>query len=327
MSKLNSKLAGLLSRLQERLNRVDAKSRETAENVKTVSGELVVRTASLASQAAIHAKLIDNLQAAQLLVVEKANAAIDSRDARHSTREQINSESIDTLRSEVEARETRQGLRDQNNVQSLVKLTESTQKGFDLVRHDVEELLKLSQKLNERVGKAESRVEKMEEPLCAAPSTIDQALVNSKLSGVYDAMEGLEERLENVNEQIASMASSAAIISNRVEELGERKPSFGDVCVNAIINERITRLTQRVEKLEVPAVKTTMKGSRLILENGDSIVVIAKTPITVADPADEYAYVAQQYYVVADRSYPATLQLVPLGVPTKVRTEDVEKSK
>ena len=58
MSKLNSKLAGLLSRLQERLNRVDAKSRETAENVKTVNRRSFLKWLGVGSVAVVAAPTV-----------------------------------------------------------------------------------------------------------------------------------------------------------------------------------------------------------------------------------------------------------------------------
>jgi hypothetical protein len=116
-------------------------------------------------------------------------------------------------------RETAQTLRDQSNVQSLVNLRESTQKGFDQVRKDVEALLKQIQRLNERVGQVESqvgvgnaayqhmvgveaRVTKIEKSLgnpAPAPSMpSDHVWVNKKLSGVYDTTTDLESRVQRL---------------------------------------------------------------------------------------------------------------------------------
>jgi len=51
----------------------------------------------------------------------------------------------------------------------------------------------------------------------------------------------------------------------------------------------------------------------IFIEDGDTIVVIAKTfGPTVSDSADAHPYVSKAYRVVADRSGP-TLALVPLG--------------
>lgn len=50
----------------------------------------------------------------------------------------------------------------------------------------------------------------------------------------------------------------------------------------------------------------------IFIEDGDTLVLIAKTPITVSDPTDERPYVSQAYRVVADRIRP-TLALVPLS--------------
>lgn len=57
----------------------------------------------------------------------------------------------------------------------------------------------------------------------------------------------------------------------------------------------------------------------IMVEDGATVVVLARTDITVGDPTDEFPYVAQAYRIVADRTAP-TLKLVPLSeTPTKLR--------
>ena len=63
-----------------------------------------------------------------------------------------------------------------------------------------------------------------------------------------------------------------------------------------------------------------MAGQTIYLEDGDTFVIIAKTGITVSDPADEFPYVAQAYRVVADRVGP-TLALVALACPLATTVE------
>lgn len=63
-----------------------------------------------------------------------------------------------------------------------------------------------------------------------------------------------------------------------------------------------------------------LQQSRVLeVEDGETIAIIAKTPgPTVADPCDNYPYVAKTFRVVADRIGP-TLQLVPLSTePVKL---------
>jgi hypothetical protein len=114
-------------------------------------------------------------------------------------------ERLAALADEAAQREHRQTLRDQNNVQALVNLRDSTQKAFSQVRDDVEGLLKQIQRLNERLGQAESKI------AFTGPSAIDQSIVDSKLAGarsfvdmklkgVYDVTADLERRLREVED-------------------------------------------------------------------------------------------------------------------------------
>lgn len=65
----------------------------------------------------------------------------------------------------------------------------------------------------------------------------------------------------------------------------------------------------------------------LFVNDGDTLVLIAKTSITVSDPTDDYPYVAQTYRVVADRVGPV-LALVPLSqFPVKVTQDEVAQYK
>jgi 4-diphosphocytidyl-2C-methyl-D-erythritol kinase len=173
---------------------VDKAGKLNAENVRTLSEELMVRTRSLASQAATHAKLIDNLQAASYVVY--IEDVIKQKVAGLTKEIYMQVERVET---ESEARETRQALRDQNNVKSMQDLRNSTQKAFDQVRNDVEQLLKLSQKLNERIGMLESGTAaalKAAQAPAVAPTSIDQmvfkhfderleALENPKVQQTY----------------------------------------------------------------------------------------------------------------------------------------------
>ncbi len=67
------------------------------------------------------------------------------------------------------------------------------------------------------------------------------------------------------------------------------------------------------------------KGEIVYLEDSDTLVMIAKTPLSVTDPTDEFPYVSQSFRVVADRIGP-TLALVPLcDSPISVPREEVEE--
>jgi len=129
-------------------------------------------------------------------------------------------QSVEQVKIENDKREAAQTLRDQNNVQSLVNLRESTQKGFDQVRKDVEQLLKLNQRLNERVGQVEwphmvgiekrvgelegqskghgYRLNQIETGKAELPS--DHVWLNKKLTGVYDTTADLEARVREMEQ-------------------------------------------------------------------------------------------------------------------------------
>ncbi len=67
-----------------------------------------------------------------------------------------------------------------------------------------------------------------------------------------------------------------------------------------------------------------MSGLILTLD-GDTPLLIVKTPITASDPADEFSYLSQAYRIVADRAY-GTLVLVPLSPKAiRVATSEVEQ--
>ena len=66
------------------------------------------------------------------------------------------------------------------------------------------------------------------------------------------------------------------------------------------------------------------KYGRLVVKDGDTVAVFAKTGITAFDPQDEFPYVVQVYRVVAERSNPE-LTLVPLGLTTRVSAFDAKK--
>lgn len=53
------------------------------------------------------------------------------------------------------------------------------------------------------------------------------------------------------------------------------------------------------------------KFDPVFVNDGDTIVVIVKTGLSVSDPCDEYPYVSKAYRVVADR-VGSFLALVPL---------------
>jgi hypothetical protein len=197
-SQILSKVATPLDKFSDRLVKIAAETKQNTEAIAVLRADAFNNSLNFNG------------------LVERVNKTIDHRDAKHSTREQINSTAVEQLKSaqqtlvdqikEVEfennKREEAQTLRDQNNVQSLVNLRESTQKAFSQVRDDVAQLMRQIQLLNERVGKAES-ANKILVDLVAHQGRQQQAAshhtnptINFKLAGVYDVTAELDKRLQ-----------------------------------------------------------------------------------------------------------------------------------
>lgn len=70
-----------------------------------------------------------------------------------------------------------------------------------------------------------------------------------------------------------------------------------------------------------------MSKSPILLKDGETVVIIARTSgPTVSDPTDEFPYVSQAYRVVADRVSP-TLALVPLSeTPVRLKAGEVDET-
>jgi len=64
----------------------------------------------------------------------------------------------------------------------------------------------------------------------------------------------------------------------------------------------------------------------IFVNDGDTIVLIAKTPMTISDPKDLFPYVSKAFRIVADR-YGNTLALVPLGTSIRVSESQVAQAK
>src|SRR6266436_3473733 len=65
--------------------------------------------------------------------------------------------------------------------------------------------------------------------------------------------------------------------------------------------------------------------SPIFVKDGDTLVLIAETPISTSDPTDEFPYVSQAFRVVADRVSPI-LALVPLRqTAVKISASEVDE--
>jgi hypothetical protein len=229
-SQILSKVATLLDKFSDRLVKV---TRETRQNTDAVAGLLKERTGTANTIQEItiriqrdferwsvllkrHAALTlsvnglrDEVVALQVLNgrVRELELKLADGESQLDLESRIESNKVFMLRTaeENDKREAAQTLRDQNNVQSLVNLRDSTTQAFSQVQKDVEELLKSIGKLSNRVYRVEKQYDDLLERAKSVvvsnfnkPSAIDQQLVNSKLSGVYDVTANLEERLQKL---------------------------------------------------------------------------------------------------------------------------------
>lgn len=181
-------LAALLSRIQSRLDKVGRETRQNTDAIATVTDQFRVKVGGLEGT-----------------VLDQKRLTF-GRDEQ--LREKLNGlgQEVNAVKKVVEDREGRQTLRDQNNVQALVNLRDSTAKAFDQVKRDVETLLQQIQRLNERVGQADSKagialasaVTKAQQS--GLPS--DHVWLNKKLTGVYDTTDDLETRVKKLEKLI-----------------------------------------------------------------------------------------------------------------------------
>ncbi len=191
MSKKNGKVketilarvAVLLEKFSERLVRVARETRQNTDTIAALQDNVRLKVGGLAQAIETGIEKVAERQRAQS---DYAIKGVIERVSR------VEKESAD--------RENKQITRDQNNVQALVNLRDSTAKAFNQVKDDVSALLVQIQRLNERTGQVESKHDIILE---RAITAVDQSIVNSKLSGVYDVTADLDRRLQELEAEIA----------------------------------------------------------------------------------------------------------------------------
>lgn len=237
MPNVSLKLAGLPAKIQDRLNRVGLQANQTSAAVETVESRHKALT-----------NFVNRLR----------DDVVAVRDY------------IEEVRTENDKREERQTLRDQSNVQSLVNLRESVQKGFDLVRNDVDTLNKKDRTLSDRITEIETFQKDLVErakrlvvytrdyqaPAPSMPS--DHVWVNKKLTGVYDSMTELEVRMRKLEER----AKDAEDIDKAFKFVEPANP--------APVTAECGGLLQGVT---YQGFNVRFKGSKLILESRDDVEV------------------------------------------------------
>lgn len=202
---VNGKLAALLARLQNRLTRVSSETHQNTDAIAAIQDQVRVKVGGLEGHVVDVNNKVERAHRALIYNGERTDKLIADLGLEHGRLDSQNL-IIQGVKKENDEREARQVIRDQSNVQSLTNLRDSVQKGFDQVRNDVESLLRTVQRLNERIGQVESqngillsRVNAIaQETLSAAKSAAlptDHIWVNKKLTGVYDSLTDLENRI------------------------------------------------------------------------------------------------------------------------------------
>jgi|ERR1700752_109505 len=66
-------------------------------------------------------------------------------------------------------------------------------------------------------------------------------------------------------------------------------------------------------------------GKLIFVNDGDTLIVIARTPLVLSDPRDEYPYVSQAYRVVADRFGPVLALVSLIEKPASISQDEVDQ--
>lgn len=184
MSKINAAIGDMISKLQERLTLVSSKTRQNTDAVATLSDKLRLDVGKLqlwnsnivfdyqARIATLQGQLNEKTRKVEGLAIdtnEKINRAQLAMVAQGKRVDGLSSyvEILSGRIAELEKCEDQQNLRDQNNVAGMHKIADETQKSFQAVGKDVEELMKRIQRLNERMEKAEDRVRLVEDKVAS----------------------------------------------------------------------------------------------------------------------------------------------------------------
>lgn len=191
-SQILSQVASLLDKFSDRLTDISRETRQNTDSIASLYDQVRIKVGGL------EGKVID--QTAK-------NGQLVFRDEQLRGKLNELGQEFNKFKKEVEDREARQTLRDQNNVQALYNFRDSTSKAFAQVKTDVDSLLKITQKLNERVGQADSKAEiamagAVRKAQDGLPS--DHVWLNKKLTGVYDSLEEQEARIQ-ILEKVQSL--------------------------------------------------------------------------------------------------------------------------
>jgi chromosome segregation ATPase len=280
-------LAALLDKIQSRLIHTADKTRQNSDEIAALRDETRLKVGTLQRQVGEKTGSIEtSIETLEHQAVTADKKLTERVDAINELRIDIQSRLDQHIRESVD-KEAKQTLRDQSNVQSLTNLRDSVQKAFNQVKDDVASLLKTIQRLNERVGQVES--------------------------------------------QNLSLASAVSLLQNRMDSPAPAPQMPSDhVWINRKLSgvyDTTTDLEARLQKLEAgkEVKQPAGRAPRTEVVDGQTLVVYAKAPITVSDPADEFPIVAQVYRVVADRVGP-TLSLIPISSPVRITQKEAREA-
>jgi len=184
----------------------------------------------------IYEKIVTILDKFANRLTRIANQTKDNSDAivRITTEQQTLQDSISRVEFENNKREEAQVLRDQS-------------KAFDNVAGDMKNALQTLQRLNERIGKAESqnlslastvsllqnRLDSSAPPAASLPS--DHVWVNKKLSGVYAVADEFEARIQKLEAGLPVV--SVAELNNIVNRNRARVISAEGLCTDSLCKQ------------------------------------------------------------------------------------------
>jgi chromosome segregation ATPase len=221
-----------LANLQRRITKVVAKTESNTEDIELLGDSV--------------AELNDD-QTALLKRIEEQRVQAFQRSEALGLQ-------IAKVKEENDDREVKQTLRDQNNVQSLVNLRDSTHTAFQQVKTDVLNLIKNDQGLSRRLSEVESRLSNP----APAPMPSDHVWVNKKLTGVYDSLEEVENRLSNLESGSSNHALDNKILkaynelSDRIQKLEnpcdvkQPAPTVEDEGTNWVCEEHTVRVYRKI---------------------------------------------------------------------------------
>lgn len=225
------KVAALLQKLQDRISKVGLQSGQTAAALCTLNDETRLKTANLSLETSDLRRdvreLNDELDATDANANNMAEAleelemhvsTFDSRLVALDKSIAVNQDRWAAVEKVNDTRESQQTLRDQSNVQSIKDLRDSVDVAFKIVEKDVAALDAVDKSQSAWINQCATRITEVEKfqadlverakKFVSAPFEtrvsggtqlpVGHVWVNKKLTGVYDSITELENRLKKL---------------------------------------------------------------------------------------------------------------------------------